>query len=138
MSARLKEQYKSEIVDAMTKKFGYKNIMEVPKLTSNVMKIAFTKNAQITENPLVCDYFLEKGDYLKLDLVSLGYTFKFNNKYVDSLRLSVTGKNLLTFTSFTGVDPSTYSTNGLTPGATGSRNYYPTTRQFLFGLQLGF
>ena len=122
----------------MTKKFGYKNIMEVPKLTSNVMKIAFTKNAQITENPLVCDYFLEKGDYLKLDLVSLGYTFKFNNKYVDSLRLSVTGKNLLTFTSFTGVDPSTYSTNGLTPGATGSRNYYPTTRQFLFGLQLGF
>ena len=102
------------------------------------MKIAFTKNAQITENPLVCDYFLEKGDYLKLDLVSLGYTFKFNNKYVDSLRLSVTGKNLLTFTSFTGVDPSTYSTNGLTPGATGSRNYYPTTRQFLFGLQLGF
>ena len=110
----------------------------LPKLTSNVMKIAFTKNAQITENPLVCDYFLEKGDYLKLDLVSLGYTFKFNNKYVDSLRLSVTGKNLLTFTSFTGVDPSTYSTNGLTPGATGSRNYYPTTRQFLFGLQLGF
>ena len=110
----------------------------IPKLTSNVMKIAFTKNAQIKENPLVCDYYLEKGDYLKLDLVSLGYTFKFKNKYVDSLRLSLTGKNLLTLTSFSGVDPSTYSTNGLTPGATGSRNYYPTTRQFLFGLQLGF
>jgi hypothetical protein len=98
----------------------------------------YTKNADITENPLVCDYYLEKGDYVKLDLLTLGYTFNLNNKYIDSLRLSVTGKNLLTFTSFSGVDPSTYSTNGLTPGATGSRNYYPTCRQFLVGLQVGF
>ena len=30
--SRLKEQYQNEIVDAMIKKFGYKNIMEVPKL----------------------------------------------------------------------------------------------------------
>ena len=110
----------------------------LPGMTSNVMKLAYTKNADIKGNPLVCDYFLEKGDYFKLDLVTLGYTFKFNNKYIDSLRLSLTGKNLLTITSFSGVDPSTYSTNGLTPGATGSRNYYPTTRQFLFGLQVGF
>lgn len=110
----------------------------IPGMTSNVMKLAYTKNANIKENPLVCDYYLEKGDYVKLDLLTLGYTFNFNNKYIDSLRLSVTGKNLLTFTSFSGVDPSTYSTNGLTPGATGSRNYYPTCRQFLVGLQVGF
>ncbi len=32
MSSRLKEIYKNEIVDAMVKKFGYKNVMEVPKL----------------------------------------------------------------------------------------------------------
>ncbi len=31
--SRLSEQYKNEIVDAMIKKFGLKNIMEVPKLT---------------------------------------------------------------------------------------------------------
>jgi TonB-linked SusC/RagA family outer membrane protein len=110
----------------------------IPGMTSNVMKLAYTKNANIKENPLVCDYYLEKGDYVKLDLLTLGYTFNLKNKYIDSLRLSVTGKNLLTFTSFTGVDPSTYSTNGLTPGATGSRNYYPTCRQFLVGLQVGF
>ena len=30
--SRLKEMYKNEIMDAMTKKFGYKNLMEVPKL----------------------------------------------------------------------------------------------------------
>ena len=33
MSARLKELYNDQIIEAMTKKFGYKNVMEVPKLT---------------------------------------------------------------------------------------------------------
>ena len=37
MSSRLEELYKGEIVDAMVKKFGYKNIMEVPKLDKIVV-----------------------------------------------------------------------------------------------------
>ena len=37
--SRLKEQYQSEIVDAMIKKFGYKNIMEVPKLDKVVINM---------------------------------------------------------------------------------------------------
>ena len=39
MSSRLKEQYQNEIVAAMTKKFGYKNIMEVPKLEKVVINM---------------------------------------------------------------------------------------------------
>ena len=39
MSSRLKTLYKDEIVDAMIKKFGYKNIMEVPKLDKIVVNI---------------------------------------------------------------------------------------------------
>ena len=37
--SRLKETYKNEIVDAMIKKFGYKNIMEVPKLDKIVVNM---------------------------------------------------------------------------------------------------
>ena len=37
--SRLKEQYQNEIVDAMNKKFGYKNIMEVPKLDKVVINM---------------------------------------------------------------------------------------------------
>ena len=110
----------------------------IPGMTSNVMNLAYTKNSKITENPLVCDYYLERGDYLKLDLVTLGYSLKLDNKYIDNIRFSLTGKNLATITAFSGVDPSTYNTNGLTPGATGSRNYYPTCRQFIAGVQIGF
>lgn len=37
--SRLKEQYSNEIVDAMTKKFGYKNVMQVPKLAKIVINM---------------------------------------------------------------------------------------------------
>lgn len=110
----------------------------MPGMTSNVMKIAFEKNANIKENPLVCDYFIEKGDYLKLDMVTFGYTLNLENKYFDNIRFSITGKNLATITGFSGVDPSTYNVNGLTPGASGSRNFYPTCRQFMASIQVAF
>ncbi len=49
---RLKEQYQSEIVDAMMKKFGYKNIMEVPKLDKIVINMGVGEakdNAKVLE-----------------------------------------------------------------------------------------
>ena len=39
MSSRLKEFYSKEVVDAMTKKFGYKNIMQVPKISKIVVNM---------------------------------------------------------------------------------------------------
>ena len=47
-------------------------------------------------------------------------------------------QNLFTITKFSGVDPATYQVNGLNPGASGGRSYYPSTRQFIFGVQLDF
>ena len=37
--SRLKDQYKNEIMDAMTKKFGYKNVMEIPKIEKIVINM---------------------------------------------------------------------------------------------------
>ncbi|MCR4745332.1 MAG: 50S ribosomal protein L5 [Lachnospiraceae bacterium] len=50
--SRLKDQYKSEIVDAMTKKFGYKNVMEVPKLVKIVVNMGV---GEAKENAKVLD-----------------------------------------------------------------------------------
>ena len=50
--SRLKEQYQNEIVDAMIKKFGYKNIMEVPKLDKIVINIGL---GDTKENPKELD-----------------------------------------------------------------------------------
>ena len=50
--SRYKELYKNEIVDAMTKKFGYKNIMEVPKLEKIVINMGV---GEAKENSKVLD-----------------------------------------------------------------------------------
>ena len=53
--SRLKEQYKNEIVDAMIKKFGYKNIMEVPKLDKVVINMGVgeaKENAKVLESAI--------------------------------------------------------------------------------------
>lgn len=114
--------------------YGTKNF------TGNVLKKAYGKNDRISAdaNPVVSDYFLERGDYLKLDMLTLGYTFETGCKYLSKVRLYGTAKNVFTLTKFSGVDPSTYQVNGLNPGATGSRTYYPSSRQFILGVQLDF
>ena len=53
--ARLKELYQNEIVDAMIKKFGYKNIMEVPKLDKVVINMGVgeaKENAKVLESAI--------------------------------------------------------------------------------------
>ena len=83
--------------------------------------------------------YLEDGSYLKLRTVSLGYTIRFkDNKVFDSIRLSATGNNLLTFTKYSGYDPevnsfgSNPSLRGIDSGA------YPQQRSFIFGVNLTF
>ncbi len=53
--SRLRDQYQTEIVDAMTKKFGYKNKMEVPKLVKIVVNMGVgeaKENAKILDSAL--------------------------------------------------------------------------------------
>ena len=55
MSSRLKEVYKNEIMDAMVKKFGYKNVMEIPKIDKIVINMGVGEakdNAKVLENAI--------------------------------------------------------------------------------------
>ena len=88
---------------------------------ANVLQSAYGdgKYAALT-NPetysTLSDYFLEKGDYVKLDNVTVGYNFKSPIKQVSSIRLYGVARNLYTFTKFTTGDPESVSVNGLAPG----------------------
>ncbi len=107
----------------------------------NMLKKAYGKNFDISpySSPVVSDYFLERGDYFKLDMVTMGYTLRLPKcRFIDKVRVYGTVKNVFTLTRFSGVDPSTYQVNGLEPGAQGSRSYYPSTRQFIAGVQIDF
>lgn len=108
--------------------------------TTNLLTTAFSKNAHIKKGiNILSDYFIEPGDYLKIDNITLGYTLDIKKKYIDRIRIFGTANNLYTFTKFSGVDPSTYQINGLTPGTFGGNaNYYPSAFQFILGLQVNF
>ena len=80
--------------------------------------------------------YIEDATYLKLDNLSLGYTFNFKSKYIRSLRLSFTGQNLFCITGYKGVDPEV-SLSGITPGIE-NISYYPSTATFTFGVNLKF
>lgn len=83
------------------------------------------------------DYYIEKGDYVKLDNVTLGYTFNIKGQnYLKKARIYLSGLNLLTFTKYTGMDPE-ISISGTTPGVDWLRNY-PSTCSFILGLNLNF
>ena len=81
--------------------------------------------------------FVEKGSYVKLDNVVLGYDFNFGH---NKLRLYVSGTNLLTFTNFEGNDPEQIIPPINTNYASyGSDNVsYPYSRTFIVGVKFNF
>jgi hypothetical protein len=109
----------------------------------NVLTTAYDggKYAALTNDETyssLSDYFLEKGDFVKIDNVTLSYNFNNPVKFISSLRIYFTGRNLYTFTKFTGGDPELINVNGLTPGINTSLAYYPSSLQLITGLQLKF
>lgn len=106
----------------------------------NLLQSAYTKNEHITTGMNQHNsYFVQNADYLKLDVATLGYTLKVNSKWMQSARLYFTGRNLFTITGYDGVDPDIFPVNGLEPGVpTDKKSYYPSTRQYLIGVQLNF
>lgn len=105
----------------------------------NLLRTAYRRNKAITNTDrlMLLDYWLEKGDFLKLDAVTLGYTLPRNKiKYVEKLRCYFTVRNVCTLTGYSGLDPEV-NVNGLAPGFEGM-SQYPRTRSFILGIEIGF
>ncbi|MBC8034449.1 MAG: TonB-dependent receptor [Chitinophagaceae bacterium] len=83
-------------------------------------------------------YFLESGDFLRLNNLTLGYTFLTarQKKLFSNLRIYITSQNLFTLTSYSGFTPELLSSDPLNSGI--ELNSYPTTRTFAFGVNLSF
>ena len=98
-----------------------------PRLTSSDANENFGK---------MSDFYLEKGDYLRIKLVQLGYSLP--SDYISKIgaskiRFYATGENLFTLTKYTGYDPE------IGGGVFGiDKGYYPQARTILFGVNLQF
>lgn len=103
----------------------------------NVLEEAYDKHKNIKGEKELSDYWLEKGTFLKVDALNIGYRFNQNwIKPLKSMRIYATARDLFVFTNYTGLDPEV-NINGLEPGFE-ERNVYPKTRTFMMGLQVNF
>jgi TonB-linked SusC/RagA family outer membrane protein len=103
----------------------------------NILESAYEKNKNIKGEKELTDYWLENGNFLKVDALNVGYTFRPQViKPFKGLRLYATARNLFVLTKYSGLDPEV-NINGLEPGFE-ERSPYPKTRTFMFGLQANF
>lgn len=87
--------------------------------------------------------YLEDGDYLKLRSLSIGYNLNLSKYYIQNMRIYFTAENVFTLTGFSGIDPEVPAYYDETTGTyksigTAGANLYPSTRKFMFGINLTF
>jgi TonB-linked SusC/RagA family outer membrane protein len=121
----LNANYQTAILDRWT---GEGTSNTTPRVTTNDTNHNYT---------WMSDYYLQKGDYVRVKLVQLGYTLPQSmteNFGVGKLRFYVTAENLFTFTKYTGYDPEIAAGDSF--GI--DRAYYPQAKTFLFGANVTF
>lgn len=99
------------------------NTAQINNLSSSYMETGFQKLQYLS------DYYLEKADFLKMDIISLGYNF---GKLLPGCSLNVTGmvQNAFTITGYSGVDPEIY--RGI------ESSFYPRARTYSINVGLQF
>lgn len=92
------------------------------------------------EVPRSSTYYIEDGSYLRINNITLGYTFPKFLDQIDKVRLYATAINPFIFTKFSGYSPELSGNNNADPlGSAGIElDAYPTNKTFLLGLNVSF
>ena len=104
----------------------------------NVLKEFLSNPAGDASSSLPSDRYIEKGTYVRLQTLSLSYTFRncFND-WIQDLTLYGTANNLFTITNYKGLDPEV-NLGGIDPGVDYRWSRYPHTRTFMVGVKINF
>jgi len=104
-----------------------------PTNPSNIYPKANTNRAV-----LVSDRWVEDGSYLKFKTLSLSYNFRKLTKYIDNLKVYLTGQNLITWTKYRGYDPEVSYRGASTLEAGEDFGGYPQAKTFMIGVKFDF
>jgi TonB-linked SusC/RagA family outer membrane protein len=111
------------------------NFTSLPKLGTYAV-LAEAAQDHITSTSQPSSYWLQSTSFLKVQNVTVGYSFKFvDNKFIDKLRLYAAVNNLYTFTSYKGIDPELTTEGGQT-GIDLPNYAYPRPRELSFGVNM--
>ena len=109
---------------------GYGTSDRLPRLSSNYS----------TNWGWVSDIYVENGDYMRIQNLTLGYDFKslIKSNAISQLRLYVSAQNLYTFTKYSGMDPEV-GYGGYDDWSSGiDLGFYPSPRTWMIGLNIKF
>ena len=129
----------------MLRLFGAeKEVLKAWTPTNTNTSIPRAVSGDPNNNTRTSDRFVEDGSYLRLKVLSVGYTIapktlnSLTKGSLSKVRFYISAQNLFTITKYTGYDPEIGSRfNGaLTSGI--DYGQFPQARSFLFGLQVGF
>lgn len=107
----------------------------------NLLKAAYTKNKDITQEKQLCSYFLQDGSFLKIDAINLGYTLPLKEKtngLIQSLRIYGNINNVCTITGYEGMDPEVNVIGHSAGIEWWNSGFYPRARTYTLGVQLTF
>jgi len=99
-----------------------------------------TNPRPFNDPPRASTYYIEKGDYLRINNITLGYTLPLLFKGLDRVRIYATAVNPFLFTEFSGFSPELPGSNSGDPlGSAGIElDAYPTNKTFAFGVNVSF
>ncbi|MEO6348918.1 MAG: SusC/RagA family TonB-linked outer membrane protein [Aquaticitalea sp.] len=107
----------------------------------NVTVDVLTNGESAANAPDVSTRFLEKGDFLRLQNVSVGYNLPFEGAgFFKTMRFSLTGQNLFVITPYSGLDPEVDVPKGFNniPSAGIDYTSYPRAKTYTFGINATF
>ncbi|MFC3334663.1 SusC/RagA family TonB-linked outer membrane protein [Flavobacterium palustre] len=122
------------IFDNVSSNLGYSDAglrrqTDLSNVSTDYLNTGFTFEDNGTSRYL-SDYYLKDASFIKLDNVTIGYTFDKKVFKVASVRFTAGVQNVLVLTKYNGLDPEKF--NGI------DNNVYPRARTFLFGVNANF
>ena len=111
----------------------YMNMLSLPNY--NVMEGAPEANIQ---DQTISDYWLERGDYVNIDYLTLGWTVPIRSRFVQGLRLSASVNNLATITGYSGLTPIINSSVIDSSLGIDDKRTMPLYRSYTMGVSIKF
>jgi len=111
----------------------YTSMLSLPNY--NVLKGADVQNIH---DQTISDYWLERGDYVNIDYVTVGWNVLIRSKYIQGIRLSASVNNLATITGYSGLTPKINSSIINSTLGIDDKNVMPVYRSYTLGLSIKF
>ena len=132
MAFNLRASLGNYVYNNINSAFAQYDLLQDNAVLGNIPTTVLNTNFNSTSDVIISDIYLENASFLRMDNITLGYTFDTPIKKFasNSIRLWAGMQNVFTITNYSGLDPEVF--NGI------DNTIYPRPRTFLIGANIKF